>query len=294
VLYWVGTWSALDANDALRAEIWNGSNWEDISADLLTDGVFTPLGVPWTYLDTGGNIRVRFHDSAVVKREKKDTVTVDLLYAHVSPVDEPPAPPTGLAATGGVFQVNLNWNDSIEYDLAGYNVWRRTASEQFYIKINPGLVQSSEYVDTQVQAGVTYYYVVTAVDAAGLESGASTEASARPYAEPPLSVHVQEIAMAIQRIGSSWQATATVLVHNQDQAAQPGVSVRGDWYLKGALIQTGASATCDATGRAVLTSPLKRAKTGDLFTFKVTGLVLAGYQYDPSQNVETQDSVAVP
>ncbi|MGD1041576.1 MAG: cellulase family glycosylhydrolase [Sedimentisphaerales bacterium] len=91
-----------------------------------------------------------------------------------------PAAPTGLSATSGIGIVLLNWNNNTEPDLAGYNVYRSTTSGSGYVKLNSSLLTSSDYTDTNVVNGITYYYVVTAVDTAGLESVNSGEVSATP------------------------------------------------------------------------------------------------------------------
>jgi len=92
----------------------------------------------------------------------------------------PPAAPTGLTATGGNSTVSLDWNDNNETDLSGYNVYRSTTSGGPYSKLNASPVSSSNYGDNSVNGGVTYYYVVRAVDASMNESANSNQASATP------------------------------------------------------------------------------------------------------------------
>lgn len=92
----------------------------------------------------------------------------------------PPAVPTGLIATAGDGMVGLDWDDNTEPDLAGYNVLRSTTSGGPYSQINGPLVAVSDFTDGAAVNGTTYYYVVTAVDNASNESGASAEASATP------------------------------------------------------------------------------------------------------------------
>jgi len=91
-----------------------------------------------------------------------------------------PAAPTGLSAASGIGIVLLNWNDNSEPDFNGYNVYRSITSGSGYVKLNSSLLNSSDYNDTNVSNGTTYYYVVTAVDTAGLESVNSGEVSATP------------------------------------------------------------------------------------------------------------------
>jgi hypothetical protein len=92
----------------------------------------------------------------------------------------PPAAPTGLVATAGNNTVSLDWNNNGESDLAGYNVYRSTTQGTGYARQNSSLLTSSDYNDPNVANGTTYYYVVTAVDTGGLESGYSSEVSATP------------------------------------------------------------------------------------------------------------------
>lgn len=94
----------------------------------------------------------------------------------------PPAPPTGLTATGGDGQVELSWSPNGESDLSGYNVYRATASGGPYTKINTSQVVGEAYTDTGLTNGTSYYYVITALDTSGNESGDSTEAVAVPQA----------------------------------------------------------------------------------------------------------------
>ena len=88
-----------------------------------------------------------------------------------------PAAPTNLVVVAGDSQVSLDWDDNTEADLAGYNVYRSTG--RGYVQIASG-VAVSDYVDNTVTNDITYYYLVTAVDAGGYESDYSNEASATP------------------------------------------------------------------------------------------------------------------
>jgi len=71
--------------------------------------------------------------------------------------------------------VSLQWPANSESDLAGYNVYRATQSGGPYAKINAALVTAPSSVDAQTSDGATYYYVVSAVDQVGNESGYSPE-----------------------------------------------------------------------------------------------------------------------
>jgi fibronectin type 3 domain-containing protein len=91
-----------------------------------------------------------------------------------------PGAPTGLTATAGNAQVSLAWTASS--GATSYNVKRSTISGGSYTTIASGVTATS-YLNTGLTNGTTYYFVVTAVNAAG-ESGNSNEASATPASGP--------------------------------------------------------------------------------------------------------------
>ncbi len=73
--------------------------------------------------------------------------------------------------------VSLRWTPSPS-PVAGYNVYRGSTPGGPYVKINPAVTAGTNYVDSSVQAGETYYFVTTAVTAGGLESQYSTPSQA--------------------------------------------------------------------------------------------------------------------
>ena len=92
----------------------------------------------------------------------------------------PPAAPTGLMATSTLASVDLDWDDNVEPDLAGYSVLRGTLPGGPYSDLAGGLVVASDYSDTTALSGTTYVYVVTAADLSGNDSLASNEVSGGP------------------------------------------------------------------------------------------------------------------
>ena len=71
-------------------------------------------------------------------------------------------------------QVSLTWNAST--GAAHYNVYRSAISGSNYALI--GSTPDLNFTDVNVDPGATFYYVCTAVDAVGRESGFSSEARA--------------------------------------------------------------------------------------------------------------------
>ena len=83
--------------------------------------------------------------------------------------DVPPIQPTGLIAAANDEEVVLDWDENGESDLAGYSVYRSTNPLGGYTLIASS-VPTSDYTDTAVTNGITYYYAVTASDTEGNES----------------------------------------------------------------------------------------------------------------------------
>ncbi len=84
-----------------------------------------------------------------------------------------------LSGTGTVppqHVVNLTWG-SVSAGV-GYNVYRGSQSAGPFTRMTSSLDASTSYTDNSVQAGQTYYYVTTAVDGSGIESGYSSAVQA--------------------------------------------------------------------------------------------------------------------
>jgi hypothetical protein len=73
--------------------------------------------------------------------------------------------------------VDLSWTASVSPNVASYNVYRGTLSGGPYTKLNSSPLGTA-YTDTTVQAGQTYYYVATALDASNNESAYSAPPAA--------------------------------------------------------------------------------------------------------------------
>ena len=91
----------------------------------------------------------------------------------------PPAAPANLQATAGNAQVMLTWSASAS--ATSYNVKRSATSGGPYAILSSPTV--TNFTDTGLTNGTTYYYVVSALNSAG-ESGNSAQASAAPVNAP--------------------------------------------------------------------------------------------------------------
>jgi fibronectin type 3 domain-containing protein len=152
-----------------------------------SSGVETQISAPTStsYTDTGlTNGTKYFYVVSAVNSGGESANSAEASATPVAPVN-PPATPTGLQATGGNAQVSLSWNASS--GAASYDVKRATTNGGPY---NTAVASptATNYTDTTVTNGTTYYYVVSAVNTAG-QSANSAQASATP-ASPTANVTI--------------------------------------------------------------------------------------------------------
>jgi hypothetical protein len=83
-------------------------------------------------------------------------------------------PLTGVGVAVQAHSADLSWTTSQDV-VIGYNIYRGGAKGGPYAKVNNVLNASTNYTDSTVSAGVTYYYVATAVDSNNVESPYSNE-----------------------------------------------------------------------------------------------------------------------
>ena len=145
------------------------------------------------------------------------TITLGLLSACGGSSD-PPAVPTQLIAVGGDAQVSLGWLPS-----SGASKYNLYWSESAGVTKSSGTSiadVSSPYVQTGLVNGLTYYYVVTAVNGDG-ESAPSAEASATLVPNAP--VAVTAVAGATD-VTVSWDTTVGATSYNVYWSEKPGVT----------------------------------------------------------------------
>src|ERR1700728_2244914 len=153
----------------------------------MTSGAETQISAPTStnFTDTGlTNGTKYFYDVSAVNSGGESANSSEVSATPVAPLSAP-ATPTGLQTTSGNAQVNLSWNASV--GAASYNVKRSTANGGPY---NTAVASptATNYTDTTVSNGTTYYYVVSAVNSAG-QSANSAQASATP-ASPTANVTI--------------------------------------------------------------------------------------------------------
>lgn len=138
------------------------------------------------------------------------------------------AAPTGLTATAGALQVSLGWN--AVSGATNYIVKRSASDGGPYDNIATNLATS--YVDTGLQSGAPYYYVVSAVDLVGNEGFNSVQASATPTNAPPI---------AVSNFGFETPTTSTYIFNPSGGSwtfspqgnGASGISANGSGYTSG-------------------------------------------------------------
>lgn len=114
-------------------------------------------------------------------------------YSLFAPGVTPPGPPgvpMGLSATPGNSVVDLSWNEAV--NAMGYNVMRSTTNGGPYTVLAND-ISSTTYLDDTVTNGITYYYVVSALNSGG-ESQNSAQVSVTPA--PPVTAYWTNTASA--------------------------------------------------------------------------------------------------
>ena len=88
-----------------------------------------------------------------------------------------PSAPTALVVSAAKWKINLRWTQSTSSGVTQNKVYRSTTSGGPY-SLLATLSATTTYSDSNVGAGQTYYYVITAVNGGG-QSGYSNQASAK-------------------------------------------------------------------------------------------------------------------
>ncbi len=136
-----------------------------------------PLTNPYYHrtTDTLDKLNLDFFTSAT-------RTSIGLLAELAQPIKTgTPRTPVGVVASWVVYRslfnalpaIHLAW--TAQSDAAGYNVYRAPTAHGEFLKAPGSPVIGTEYTDTAVILGTTYYYVITAVGPTGLESNRSRE-----------------------------------------------------------------------------------------------------------------------
>lgn len=148
------------------------SSWAQVNpCDLNRDG-------PVNAIDVQLSINMFRYGSPCTANVYATGACNDIVTSRVA--DAALGKPCVTGVPSSAHRVTLNWTASTSPNITLHNVYRRAAPGGPYaivatVNINGG----TSYIDTTVEGGKSYYYVVTAVDSNGRESAYSREASAK-------------------------------------------------------------------------------------------------------------------
>ena len=175
----------------------------------------------------------------------------------------PPSAPSNLTASPGNAQVSLQWTGST--GATSYNVKRSTTSGSNYAVVGTPAITS--FTDTNLTNGLTYYYVVSAVNSLG-ESSNSTQASATPLAPQP-DFSVAAPAFKVSR-GTSGRDTVTITAVNGFNSPV-SLSVKGLPAHSTATFSPNPVSITSSTATSTLTVSTSRNTPKGNFTLTITG-----------------------
>ena len=156
----------------------NGGPYKQINPVAITDTFLT---------DSGLTAGVTYHyvvQSVDAAGQRSAYSEPDSAVADAPEVTAPAAP-TGLKATAGEEEVDLEWLENTEVDLLGYYVYRANSEGGTYTALNTEAQADTTYNDTDVTAYETYWYKVQAENDSNEFSDFSDSVSATPYGPPP-------------------------------------------------------------------------------------------------------------
>lgn len=287
----------LDTDEYLLVEWYDGSTWHEL--EETQDSSWSSVEMTCTLEDdnieagNNANFKIRFSTNGNAGNDEAMVDDVEITNIPPAPDNTPPEPDP------------LTWNSPPSATgPTSISMTATTASDpsgvEYYFVCTDGGGNDSgwqdipTYEDTGLSPGTTYTYQVKAQDKIAIPNVNifwSTEESATTT-EAGTTMHVESIDVSLLQTGKNWKAVAEIVI----SPTQAGATVVGDWYLylngSGSVIQTGATGVTDGVGYTKITSPPKKATSGDTFKFVVTDVVLSGCVYDPGQGVtEGSDTV---
>jgi fibronectin type 3 domain-containing protein len=253
----------------------SGATGYYVKRSTVSGGPYTQIALPATnaYTDTGlTNGTTYFYVVSAFNAEGQSANSAQASATPAAPVTVPSAP-TGLQATAGNAQVSLIWTAST--GATSYHIKRAVTSGGPYTQVSAPTTTS--FADTGLTNGTTYYYVVSALNAAG-ESANSTQASATPAAPvmPPMAPTGLQAAAGNAQVSLIWTASAGATSYRVKRA-----TISGGPYTQ---ISAPTSLTYTDTG---LTN-------GTVYFYVVSALDAAGESPNSTQVSATPVAPAMP
>jgi fibronectin type 3 domain-containing protein len=212
-----GNLTATAANAAVTLS-WSASSSAtsyNVKRATTSGGPYTQLAAPTStgYTDSAVTNGTAYY--YVVSALNTGGESVNSAQVSATP-GAPPAAPTNFTATAANATITLAWSASS--GATGYNVKRGTTSGGPYTQL--AAATSTGYTDSAVTNGTAYYYVVSALNAAG-ESVNSAQASGTPAAPPAAPTNLTATAGNAQA-SLTWSASSGATGYNVKRGTTSG------------------------------------------------------------------------
>ena len=162
-----------------------------------------------SFLD-GRPLKKRLADGTLYYYKMRSYNKVDVLSEESEVVSartkKVPRAPTGIKAVQGQpRRIALSWNLNPEKDIKNYLIYRSKGKGKRYRKVASKPGDKTDFTDTKLPDGTTYYYRVKAVDVDGLESEFSEiiSATTKPVPSRPKGIKAEG---GKDKITISWEA----------------------------------------------------------------------------------------
>jgi fibronectin type 3 domain-containing protein len=259
------TWSASTGATSyhVKRATTSGGPYTQVSAPTMTSFMDTALTNGTTYFYVVSAVNSAGESANSIQASAKPTAPAQA---------QPPAVPTGLAATAANAQVTLTWSAST--GATSYHVKRSTMSGGPYAQV--AAPAATNFADTGLTNGTTYFYVVSALDTAG-ESANSAQASATPVAPtqaPAVPTGLQATAGNAQVV-LSWSASAGATSYHLKRSTTSG----------GPYTQVAAPTTANSTDTGLT--------NGTTYFYVVSGLNSVGESANSAQTSATPANTPV-
>ena len=213
------TASAANAQVSLAWSASTGASAYYVKRSTTTGGPYTQIATPTatSYSDNTVTNGTKYY--YVVSAYNTYGQSANSAEVSATPIAPPPPAPANLVATAANAQVSLSWNASA--GATSYHVKRGTTTGGPYTQISAPTTNSS--TDTGLTNGTTYYYVVSALNAAG-ESANSSQVSATPAAPamPPAVPSGLQATAGSAQVSLSWTASAGATSYHVKRSTATG------------------------------------------------------------------------